>query len=100
MTDIVFARRADGVLTVDGHSVRPADIRAALEPFLAAAGLDAWDAADAAGRARVERGWWSEAYQGFTHDCSLHGASVGSPWCADTRPVIVVAGLPVEEWSS
>ena len=101
MTDaIVLTARPGGVLTTPGHDHDRAALRAAALDSLLALGMDRFDSEARAERATLDRGWFNDAYNGFTHDCAGHanlGAEPG-PWCADSYPVTIVANLGVESW--
>lgn len=84
-----------GTLGVDTQSITQTDVREAVRAWLAGIGYDDWDADDAAGRARIERAWWSDADH-FTQ-----------PGLADARAIVVVNNLGLhadqhlaEAWSA
>jgi len=66
------------------------------EAYLVSAGYSAWDADQITSRASYDRGWWSESYHGFAHDCSAHSPEEGSTvTCfSDTIQVTTIGGLP------
>jgi hypothetical protein len=109
MTDaIVLTARPGGALTTPGHDHDRASLRAAALDSLLALGMDRFDAEARVERATLDRGWFSDAYNGFTHDCAAHASlsivdpggvvTYPGPWCADSYAVTVVANLGVESW--
>lgn len=70
--------------------------------YLLGRGADPWDVDAALGRAVFDRAWWSDTYDGFTHDCGGHNPSEGintadhpdrTCW-DDARQVTVMVGFP------
>jgi hypothetical protein len=95
-----MARWLTETLILDATYPSIAEATVDAKAFLAAyPDTSTWDVDTAMAAARWDRGWWSDLYNGFTHDCSLHLPEESSPeTCfADRREVTCVNG-PFSWW--
>lgn len=99
MTTTQFRKIPGGALLVEGWpQTQKRQLRAEVEQWLIdVEGLDAFDAESAAEALWIGRTWWSDRYNGQTHDCSEHDATERGAGCyPDSRKVLVISG--VGEW--
>lgn len=83
-------------LVFDGWVQDLAAVTAATRDYLIGQGNQAWDVDTALRNAGYGRGWWSDTYGGFTHDCADHlpEDTTAQTCYPDSVPVTTVAGLP------
>jgi len=68
-----FTARHDHVFVTEMlDGVSRSAIKSEFESFLESKGLTEWDIEYMLARLRIERVFWSNNYNGFTHDCEAH----------------------------
>lgn len=90
-----FTRIPGGALLVEGWpQTQKRELRAEVEQWLIdTEGLDPFDAETRVENLWIGRTWWSDTYNGQTHDCAEHGSADRGPGCfEDSRRVTVVSG--------
>jgi hypothetical protein len=80
----------------DETSADEAVLRDELRTYLIDYGYDAVDVDNVLPQISIQPAYWSDIYNGFSHDCSLHDPSESNPATCfpDTRLVFVFCNLP------
>jgi hypothetical protein len=94
-----FKFRYDHVYVVDApEGTSRISIRENFQEFLEELGITPWVAEECAVQVRIDRAYWSDSYNGFTHPCAEHiadGVPTDPATChPDTREEVVIGNLP------
>jgi len=96
-----FTKTPGGGLMIDGWpQTQKRELRAQVEQWLIDhEKLDPYEAETRSENLWIGRTWWSDTYNGQTHDCGEHGDHERGSGCfEDSRKVTMIAGAG--EWDS
>jgi hypothetical protein len=89
-----MSRLENGTVILDAVYPAVAEAADATRAYLLSRpGADEWKVGVAmAGPVAYDRAWWSDTYNGFTHDCALHTPEESSPeTCYPDRRQVTIA---------